>query len=98
MTVKKAGDGFLVDGSLQVPNDPRNRHYRKIQEWIADNNIPEPEFTDQEIIDNKIKQEKSEAQKYLNNTDWYVLRQVETGANIPRRVKRKREKAREVLA
>ncbi len=97
MTVKTTKDGYLLDGKLYVPDDKKNRHYIKIQEWIKKGNTPEPEFTEQEIIDNQVKLEKKEAQLYLNQTDWYVLRQVETGTNIPRRVKRKREKARETL-
>lgn len=50
-TVKIAGDGYLVDTSLQVPNDPANRHYQQVQDWIAEGNTPEPEFTAAEILD-----------------------------------------------
>ena len=27
---------------LHVPNDPANRHYREVLEWVADGNIPLP--------------------------------------------------------
>ena len=45
-TVKEARDGgYLVHlgggGALSVPNDPENRHYRAVQEWIAAGNAPD---------------------------------------------------------
>ena len=36
--------------------------------------------------------------KYLAETDWYVLRFVESGLDIPKDVKSKREKARETIS
>lgn len=38
-----------MDGSLSVPNAPGNRHYQAVQEWIAEGNTPEPEFTQAEL-------------------------------------------------
>ena len=46
------GGGYIVDlhgQVLCVPPDPRNRHYRVIQQWIAAGNDPEPEFTEEEL-------------------------------------------------
>lgn len=34
--------GYVVNGNLSVPNDPGNRHYQEVQEWIAKGNTPEP--------------------------------------------------------
>lgn len=47
LTVKDVLDGgFIVtldDGKrLSVPNDPANRHYQTVQEWIALGNTPDP--------------------------------------------------------
>lgn len=42
ITVKQTETGYVVDNTLHVPNDPRNRHYQEIQEWIAAGNTPEP--------------------------------------------------------
>lgn len=54
-TVKIQGDGYLVNGTLSVPIATGNRHYQAVQEWIAEGNTPEPEFTqaelDQQAID-----------------------------------------------
>lgn len=40
---------------------------------------------------------KNEAQAYLDNTDWYVVRKSETGVEIPEDVLTKRAECREVL-
>jgi len=54
-TVKIQGDGYLVNGTMSVPAVEGNRHYKEIQDWIAEGNAPEPEFTqaelDQQAID-----------------------------------------------
>jgi hypothetical protein len=44
-----------------------------------------------------IPKEKREAQKYLNDTDWYVVRYAEQGVEIPQEVLDKRQECREVL-
>jgi len=41
-SVKALESGYLVNGNTTVPNDPGNRHYREVQEWIAEGNTPEP--------------------------------------------------------
>jgi len=48
-TVKIVSDGYVVNGSVSVPGEQRNRHYRQVQEWIAAGNIPDPEFTPDEL-------------------------------------------------
>ena len=48
-TVKINGDGLLINGSMSVPNDKRNSDYQAVQEWIAEGNTPEPEFTQAEL-------------------------------------------------
>jgi hypothetical protein len=44
-----------------------------------------------------IPKEKREAQKYLNDTDWYVVRYAEQGVEIPQEVLDKRQECREIL-
>lgn len=48
-TVKINGNGWLVNASIFVPNDPVNRHYQTVQNWIDAGNIPDPEFTAEEL-------------------------------------------------
>lgn len=38
-----------------------------------------------------------EAVKYLKDTDWYVIRKLETGATIPADVLQKREDSRKIV-
>jgi hypothetical protein len=40
-TVKSQNEGFLVNGAIAVPNDPANRHYQAILDWINEGNTPE---------------------------------------------------------
>ena len=42
----------------------------------------------------KIQEEKDEAQKYLDSTDWYITRRSDIGKEIPEEVKTKRDEAR----
>jgi hypothetical protein len=41
-TVQITGNGYLVNGSMHVPNAPGNRHYHAVQEWIKQGNTPDP--------------------------------------------------------
>lgn len=38
------------------------------------------------------------ARKYLQSTDWYAVRFMETGKEVPEEVKTAREAAREILS
>lgn len=49
-TVKIHENGYLVNGTLSVPEAEGNRHYQAVQEWIADGNTPEPADTVPEPI------------------------------------------------
>lgn len=48
-SVKTQDEGFLVNGNMSVPNDPLNRHFQAVQEWINAGNTPDPEFTAAEL-------------------------------------------------
>ena len=51
-TVKILDSGYLVDGVRSVPNDPSNRDYQEVQDWITEGNTPDPEFTPAEELAN----------------------------------------------
>ena len=40
-TVKINGSGYLVNGTMSVPNDPANSDYQLILDWINEGNTPE---------------------------------------------------------
>lgn len=56
-TVKIQGDGYLVNGTISVPNADGNRHYEYVKIWL-ETNTPEVEFTQDEL-----------AQQILNNME-----------------------------
>jgi len=94
LTCKLQTSGYLINGNMSVPNDPANRHYVMVQEWIAEGNTPAPEFTDAEIAANAQALVNSESLAYLSETDWMVTRQAETGVAIPADVTTARTAAR----
>ncbi len=90
--------GYLVNGNLNVPgNTPGNRHYKMVQEWIAEGNTPEEAYTQAEIDAHTKSVEVQEALAYLKETDWQVMREHDTGKLMAADVKTKRNAAR-VLA
>ena len=82
-TVKIQGEGWLVNGSMSVPNSGGNSDYHEVQEWIAEGNTPEPEYTDVEIAANAQREINQENLAYLASTDWYVIRKADTGTAVP---------------
>lgn len=51
-TVKELKDSYLVNNLLMVPKDNGNSDYQRIQDWIVEGNIPDPEFTPAELLQN----------------------------------------------
>ena len=96
-TVKIQGEGWLVNGSMSVPNDGGNRDYHEVQEWIAEGNTPDPEYTDEEIAANAQAEINQENLAYLADTDWYVIRKSDSGEPIPAKIKKARAKARSTI-
>jgi len=49
LKVKQTQFGYLVNDNMSVPMDQLNSDYQRVQQWIAEGNIPEPEFTEEEL-------------------------------------------------
>lgn len=91
------------------PNRLPERFINKLDEngnFVLDENgiaiqeLLPAEFTSEVInISSEIEIEKAklEAKKYLQNSDWYVIRFIDSGVEIPSDVKQKREEARKIL-
>ena len=94
---KKQESGYLVNGTMSVPNYPANRHCADVLQWIAEGNVPSPEFTDVEIAANAQSSINSESLEYLKSTDWYITRQAETAVAVPDDVTTARAAAREAI-
>lgn len=67
--------------------EPENGHSR--YQIIRNDIMSEKEIKQQEI---------SKHQMYLNDTDWYVYRAMDTGEPVPVEIKQKRQEAREEIS
>ena len=56
---------------------------------VPNDPIPEEEIAHQRIM---------EIQQYLNETDWYVTRFMDTGEPVPEEVRKKRQEARDEIS
>lgn len=97
-SVKIKGSGYLLNGEMSVPMADGNREYELIKQWLADGNTPEPEFTQDELDAMALAKMKSEAQAYLDATDYKDLpRYVPKEGEDLQAIFAKRDKARSFL-
>ena len=94
---KTQREGWLVNGTMSVPNDPANRDCADVLAWIAEGNTPAPEFTDAEIAANTQAETNATSQAYLDSTDWYITRHAETAVAVPADVTTARAEARAAI-
>ena len=91
---KSQESGYLVNGTMSVPNDPANRDCADVLQWIEEGNTPDPQFTSDEIAANAQQVINGESLAYLASTDWYVTRQSETDVAVPQDILTLRAEAR----
>lgn len=98
-TVKIQGQGYLLNGTMSVPNADGNKEYELIKQWLSEGNIPEPEFIEEELQITSINKQIQEAKTYLVSTAWYAerLNDPSSGKAIPEDVLAKRAEARELI-
>lgn len=98
-TVKIQGQGYLLNGVMSVPKADGNKEYELIKQWLSEGNIPEPEFTEEELRITSINKQIQESKTYLASTAWYVerLNDPSSGKAIPEEVLAKRAEARELI-
>jgi len=77
-----------VDGSIRADLT------EKLNDFLAAGGIIEPFMTDAEIDAEEAQKKLAEAHQYLNDTDWYIVREQDTGKPTPPIVHQKREEAR----
>ena len=74
ISVKVQGSGWLLNNVMHVPgNAPGNREYEAIKKWLAEGNIPEPEFTEEELQIQELAKQVQAAKTFLDKTDKKVL-------------------------
>lgn len=71
-TVKIQCQGYLLNGAMNVPKAEGNSEYELIKQWLLEGNIPEPEFTEEELQITFINKQIQEAKAYLSSTDFYM--------------------------
>ena len=83
-------DGVYVSYSIEA---------EEYQQWLGKGNIPEPEFTEDELAQQELNKRRQEALQYLADTAWYIERFTDpsSGKAIPEDVLAKRAEAREIL-
>ena len=96
-TVKLQESGWLVNGTMNVPNDLANIDCQTVLAWIAEGNTPAPEFTDAEITSNAQELTNITSRAYLASTDWYASRKIDTGKSIPADILTARAAARAAI-
>ncbi len=69
-TVKIQGQNYLLNGTMSVPKADGNKEYELIKQWLSEGNIPEPEFTEEELQITSINKQIQEAKAYLTHTGW----------------------------
>ena len=62
-SVKRLADGVCI------PFADGNRDYEEYKLWLADGNIPDPEFTEEELAQQELNKQLEVAKNYLSKTD-----------------------------
>ena len=68
--------GYLVDGKMSVPLVEGNRHFREVQEWIAEGNTPEDAYTTAELDAYKLAKDNSIYEQELADLDKASIRDI----------------------
>lgn len=74
--------GYLLNGTMHVPgNAPGNREYELIKQWLAEGNIPEAQYTAEELQAQRIQAIKSKASEMITSKypDYKQLNIMRTG-------------------
>lgn len=75
LKVKIQGECYLVNDIMNVPKANRNREYELIKQWLAKGNIPEPEFTPEQLDAQRISQIKAKASELIT-TKYSIIWQL----------------------
>lgn len=72
-TVKETEGGYLVNGTMSVPKAEGNRHYAMVKEWLDAGNTPEPQFTEEELFEQKASEVRAQRNALLAECDFILM-------------------------
>lgn len=58
--------GYMINSKIFIPIGSESK---ELKDWLAEGNVPEPEFTDEEIQKQELQVKINEAKQYLDKTD-----------------------------
>ena len=67
LKVKIQGQGYLLNNTTHVPKADGNREYELIKQWLTEGNTPEPEFTEEELNEQRIQAIKAKASELITS-------------------------------
>lgn len=72
-----------ISDGIVFPDNPGSRHHAAYQAWLSEGNTPEPAETPGEIATRLRQETNTAAEQYLDKTDKWVIRFLETGEAVP---------------
>ncbi len=96
MKLKLNGNGFK---DLENPNIWYGNENPDALQWLSEGNIPEPEFTEEELAKQESDRQIAESKTYLASTDFYMTVDKYAELDEARKVEltTKRAEARELI-
>ena len=76
LTYKLSGNGVKRSDGASIPNCDGNRDWKEYQKWLAEGNTPDPEFTEQEIIDREQNEEIAGLKRDLTSSQVWLFRML----------------------
>jgi len=76
ISYKLMASGVRRSDGASIPNAADNRDWKMYQEWLAEGNTPEPEFTEQELIDNALREEVADIKSQLQAQQVWMFRMI----------------------
>lgn len=76
LTYKLMPNGVRRSDGACIPDNMDNLDWRQYQEWLADGNIPEPQYTEQELIDKTQNEEIRDIKMSLTNANVWQFRMI----------------------
>lgn len=79
--VKTTVDGYIVNDTLHVPSVDGNRHYKAVLLWLDEGNIPEQQYSTDEMIYKLSIEARTVRDVLLKEADLLINRVVDIGGN-----------------